>query len=145
MEEEEEEEAVPILKAPAPADEMSTPYCNPFDLDTPIEVVKTSLCLEEVIPSPPICSDKEKNPRALRKQRASSATYNDILNQEEIDETLVTMGETQVKKSVPISEDQINGRFPDKLIQITRGKGAQLKVEELTGGVYKNKVGFHTS
>ena len=146
--EEEQEETVLIPKVPAPVVETinSPTYCNPFDLDTPIEVVKTSLSVEDVDdPSLPTCCNNEKYPRTLRKQRASSATYiDDAQNQDEMDETLIT-GETQVRKCVPISEDQSNGRFPDKLIEITRGKGAQLKDEELTGGVYKNKVGFRTS
>ena len=63
----------------------------------------------------------------------------------DLDETLISGKEQLTAKSRPIKDDMDRNIFTAKTGETIRGKGGQLKDEEITVGVYVRKCGFTTS
>ena len=119
----------------------SRKICNPFDLDIPFEEVLNSLEKDEVdeLDGSPILENEGSSSRTLRPQRNSIQTTALTDEGKNADDH----SDSHVLKSRPIEEEK--ELFLELSAKPCRGKGAQLKDEEPTTGVYKTKCGFRTS
>ena len=123
-------------------DSETTPkkICNPFDLDIPIEDVLNSLEKDELEEFDGSSTPENEAPssRTLRPQRNSIQTPALIDEGKNTDDH----SGSHVLKSRPIEEEK--EMFLELSAKPCRGKGAQLKEEEPTTGIYKTKCGFRT-
>ena len=143
--------SIPIVIHETPVKVSPTDGCNPFDLNVPIEEVMNSLGHHEAeeaagvrdgaVAEPARSSSRPK--RSLQNTIAElsddemNALENDVIPDVNSKETLIT-------KTRSVIEDRDENLLHERSVEITRGKGLQLKVEQLSHGVYKKKSGFRT-
>ena len=150
-------DSIRIVVHTSPSESPRSDACNPFDINVPIEDVVKSLeheGLETDINSPDtipasanVASDQDSSPTQSGRVLRNSLTPPDDEEEHlpEIEETLVTnTHEIVTPKTRTLEEDKNDNMLHDRSVEITRGKGLQLKEEEVTLGVYKKKCGFRT-
>ena len=126
---------------------LMTGIINPFDIDVPIEIVLASVDEEssDDVEQNKLSDDCKSSPILSRRPTRMSTKLSYTPEDQNNEENTNSPKENLILKTSSIKEDIENGRFPEKLIEITRGKGLQLKTEEATEGVYKKKCGFRTT
>ena len=144
------ETSIPIVTHETPIKVVPRNMCNPFDINIPIQDVMNSLehvdgegttSLSEATPDP-----ARSSARSMRPLRNSIAAHSDDetneLEHEVVPDT--NAKEILVAKTRSAKEDREENLLHERSVDITRGKGLQLKEEDVSHGVYKKKSGFRT-